>query len=155
MSRRKRVYHKIVRFDSIYGSAEIAKFINKIMLDGKKSKAETIVYSALQILGEKSGIEPDKAFEQVLKNVAPIMEVKSRRVGGSTYQVPIEVKRDRAHALAMRWLIGNARGKSGPMGKNLANEFVDAFNKVGASIKKREDTHKMAEANKAFAHFRW
>jgi small subunit ribosomal protein S7 len=125
------------------------------MRGGKKSVSERIVYEALKELGEKTGIDADKAFETSLKNVSPLMEVKSRRVGGSTYQVPIEVKKSRGSALAMRWIIGTSRKKTGSMARNLATELVDAYNQTGSSIKKREDTHKMAEANKAFAHFRW
>jgi small subunit ribosomal protein S7 len=155
MSRRNRKYTRIHQPDSIYGNVNVSRLINKIMRDGKKSVSERIVYQALKELSEKTNTEADKAFEIALKNVSPLMEVKSRRVGGSTYQVPIEVKKGRGFALAMRWLIGNSRSKSGAMAKNLANELIDAFNQVGAPIKKREDTHKMAEANKAFAHFRW
>jgi small subunit ribosomal protein S7 len=155
MSRRNRKYTRVHQPDSIYGNVNITRLINKIMRDGKKSVAERIVYQALKDLGEKTSTDPDKAFETCLKNVSPLMEVKSRRVGGSTYQVPIEVKKSRGFALAMRWIIGTSRNKTGAMSRNLANELIDAFNQTGASIKKREDTHKMAEANKAFAHFKW
>ena len=155
MSRRKRQYKKENTFDSKYNNEFIGKFINKVMKQGKKSIAERIVYNALENLAERVKEDPDKAFISVLKNVSPIMEVKSRRVGGSTYQVPVEVKKERAYALAMRWIINNCRDKVGSMSKNLSSELIDGYNKVGNSIKKREDTHKMAEANKAFAHFRW
>jgi small subunit ribosomal protein S7 len=156
MARRKREYVKRVSGDPVYNNEVISKFINKIMYGGKKSNSQTIVYDALTMLSEKVGEEPLVAFEKVIKNVAPVMEVKSRRVGGSTYQVPIEVKQERARALAMNWIIINARAKKGkPMVEKLASELIDAYNKTGASMKKRDDTHKMAESNKAFAHFRW
>jgi small subunit ribosomal protein S7 len=156
MPRRRKVEQKIHRPDAHYGNVNITKFINKIMLDGKKRVAEKIVYDALEILSKKVNQDPVEAFSEAIKNVTPLMEVKSRRVGGSTYQVPVEVKQKRGLALAIRWLINNSRNRSGKaMSQKLAAEFVDAFNKTGASIKKREDTHKMAEANKAFAHFRW
>lgn len=142
--------------DARYGSAKLSKFINKIMMSGKKSTAQGIVYGALDLLKEKTSQPALDAFEQAMKNVMPLMEVKSRRVGGSTYQVPMEVKPDRATTLAMRWIVGNSRSRSGrSMVEKLAQELFDAFNNTGTSVKKREDTHKMAEANKAFAHFRW
>ena len=156
MSRKTKQYKRHFSPDTIHGNLKIARFINKVMLDGKKRVAEKIVYTALKLLSE-SVKEPEvEAFEKALKNTMPLMEVKSRRVGGSTYQVPIEVKAERGMALAMRWLIGNARSRSGKsMVEQLSTELIDAYNKTGSSIKKREDTHKMAEANKAFAHFRW
>ncbi|MGE4169320.1 MAG: 30S ribosomal protein S7 [Candidatus Margulisiibacteriota bacterium] len=156
MARKSRSIKREITPDPVYNSVNLAKFINKLMISGKKSIAQGIVYGALQTFSEKVGEQPVLGFEKVIKNVMPIMEVKSRRVGGSTYQVPVEVKMDRAVGLAMRWLIQHSRSRSGKsMADKLANEFVDAYNKVGASIKKREETHKMAEANKAFAHFRW
>lgn len=156
MTRKKRDYYRPVKADSVYNSEMVAKFINKVMKHGKKSIAENIVYSSIKKLSEKVELEPVKAFEKAMKNVSPIMEVKSRRVGGSTYQVPVEVPGNRAIALAMRWLIENATNRSGlSMIDRLSAELIDAYNKVGNSIKKREDTHKMAESNKAFAHFRW
>jgi len=156
MSRKKRDYKRIIKPDSVFHSPVITSFINKVMKSGKKSVAEGIVYESLKILGTKAELDPLKAFEKALKNVAPVMEVKSRRVGGSTYQVPVEVTIERGVALAMKWLIDNARKRGGhSMKEKLSNELVDAFQKLGASIKKREETHKMAESNKAFAHFRW
>lgn len=143
--------------DEKFKSPKVAKLINRVMMKGKKSVAKTIVYNALDNLVEKvDETNHLEAFEKVLKNVAPLMEVKSRRVGGSTYQVPIEVRPERGAALAMRWLIKYAREKSGKsMEESLSLELIDAYNNSGNSVKKREDTHKMAEANKAFAHFRW
>ena len=126
------------------------------MLDGKKGQAEKIVYGAFDIIKEKTGKEPMEIFDQALENVEPALEVKSRRVGGSNYQVPIEVRPDRSQALGLRWLVQYARLRGGhSMAENLANEIIDASNGVGAAVKKREDTHRMAEANKAFAHYRW
>ena len=126
------------------------------MLDGKKGIAQTILYEAFDIVKEKTGQEPMQIFEKAMENIKPALEVKSRRVGGANYQVPIEVKADRAQALALRWLVQYARLRGGhSMSENLANEIIDASNGVGAAVKKREDTHRMAEANKAFAHYRW
>lgn len=134
----------------------MAKFTNSIMVDGKKSVAERIVYDAFSIIEEKAKEEPLKIFEQAIDNVRPMIEVKSRRVGGSTYQVPTEIRPSRRTALGIRWLIGFAKKRSEKgMARKLAGELLDAANKRGAAIKKREDTHKMAEANKAFAHYRW
>jgi small subunit ribosomal protein S7 len=156
MSRRARDYSRPVQSDLIYNSVVLAKFINKIMMGGKKSTAQRIVYAALDKLSAAVNEAPLPAFEKALRNASPLMEVKSRRVGGATYQVPIEVKPGRSLALAMRWVITYARGRSGkPMEDRLAGELIDAYNKVGASMRKREETHKMAEANKAFSHFRW
>ena len=157
MSRKKRKdLKRFIAPDSKYNNQKISKFINRIMIQGKKRIAKKIVYAALDKLSKETSSTAVEAFETALKNTMPLMEVKSRRVGGSTYQVPMEVRPDRALTLAMRWLIGNARSRSGrSMQDKLANELIDAFNNAGASIKKREDTHKMAEANKAFAHFRW
>jgi len=157
MSRRRQAVKRVVLPDSQFKSVDVAKFINIIMLAGKKSTAQSIFYNALSIAAERVG-EDDmvKVFNQALSNVKPILEVKSRRVGGATYQVPIEVSSERQFALAARWLIGFARQRKGqPMRECLAAEFVDAYKNQGTAIKKREDTHKMAEANKAFAHYRW
>jgi small subunit ribosomal protein S7 len=142
--------------DPKFNSKVLARFINKVMLRGKKSLAETITYEALNIVGEKTGRDPMDVFTQALGNAMPLVEVRPRRVGGATYQVPMEVRPDRRQAMAMRWLIGFARQRPGhSMQEKLANELMDAANNVGASVKKRDDTHKMAEANKAFAHYRW
>ena len=157
MSRKnKKSLKRHVEPDARHGSVKLTKFINKLMLSGKKSTAQGIVYGALEVLQEKTSKPAIESFDQALKNVMPLMEVKSRRVGGSTYQVPMEVRPDRAATLAMRWLVANARSRSGrSMVEKLAQELSDAFNNTGTSVKKREDTHKMAEANKAFAHFRF
>jgi small subunit ribosomal protein S7 len=135
----------------------ISKFVNTVMSDGKKSVAERIVYGALDIVAEKAGDDPVKIWDRALSNVQPKLEVKSRRVGGATYQVPVDVRPDRAIALGMRWLIHSARERSDgrTMREKLASELLDASSNKGAAVKKREDTHKMAEANKAFAHYRW
>ncbi|MDR0828241.1 MAG: 30S ribosomal protein S7 [Desulfovibrio sp.] len=142
--------------DPIYNSRLAARFINRLMYDGKKGVAEKIFYAALASLGEKTSTEPLQAFEKALDNVKPHQEVKARRVGGATYQVPMEVRPDRQISLSIRWLINNARsrGEKHMIGK-LTAELLDAFNNRGGAVKKREDTHRMAEANKAFAHFRW
>ncbi|HEY5341512.1 MAG TPA: 30S ribosomal protein S7 [Candidatus Aquilonibacter sp.] len=142
--------------DPKFNSKVLSRFINKVMLQGKKSVAERICYSALQIVETKSGRDPMDIFTQALGNAMPLVEVRPRRVGGATYQVPMEVRPDRRQAMAMRWLINYARARPGhSMEEKLAAELMDAANNLGASIKKREDTHKMAEANKAFAHYRW
>ena len=142
--------------DPRFNSKVLARFINKIMLRGKKSVAEKITYAALDIVSEKTGRDPMDVFSQALSNAMPLVEVRPRRVGGATYQVPMEVRPDRRQAMAMRWLIGFARSRGGhSMEEKLAAELMDAASNQGASIKKREDTHKMAEANKAFAHYRW
>ena len=155
MRRRKAPVREIMP-DPIYGSKILTKFINKIMLDGKKSTAEKIIYSAMDIIssrGEKSGIE---TFNEAIENVKPIIEVKSRRVGGATYQVPVEVRPVRQQSLAIRWIVDAARKRNErTMAERLANEFMDAASDKGAAFKKKEDTYKMAEANKAFAHYRW
>ncbi len=157
MPRRREIQQREVLPDLKYNSKLVAKFINNLMSDGKKSTAEAILYGALDIISGKSGEEsPLKVFEQALENSRPMIEVKSRRVGGSTYQVPTEIRQSRRTALGMRWIISyaRARGEKGMKAK-LASELLDASNKRGATIKKKEDTHKMAEANKAFAHYRW
>src|SRR5580658_9812795 len=142
--------------DPKFNSKVLARFINKLMLSGKKSTAEKVTYAALEIVAEKTGRDPIEIFSQALSNSMPLVEVRPRRVGGATYQVPMEVRPDRRQAMAMRWLIGYARSRAGrSMEEKLANELLDASNNTGATIKKREDTHKMAEANKAFAHYRW
>ena len=142
--------------DSKYKDRQVAKFVNVIMKDGKKSVAERIVYSAFDVIESKTKNEPLAMFRRALDNVRPRIEVKSRRVGGATYQVPIEVRPERATALAMRWLRAYSRARDGKsMRDKLANEIIDAANERGESVKKREDTHRMAEANKAFSHYRW
>ena len=153
MSRRRTPEKRVILPDPKYKSELLSKFINMIMVDGKKSTAESIVYGALDQL---NNAEPMGVLEQALENVRPLVEVKSRRVGGATYQVPTEVRAERAQALAIRWLIAAARKRSeNTMVDRLANELQDAANQRGSAIKKREDTHKMAEANKAFSHYRW
>ncbi len=156
MPRKAVVRKREVSPDPVYGSVLVTKFISKIMYQGKKSIAESIFYVAMDIMREKSGDDPLKVFQKALDNVKPVLEVKSRRVGGATYQVPVEVRPERRLSLAIRWLIdySRARGEKSMMGI-LAAELLDAANNRGSSIKKREDTHKMAEANKAFAHYRW
>ncbi len=156
MPRRRDVPERVVIPDSKYDNKVVSKFIKAIMKEGKKSLAESILYKALDIIGKNSGEPPIKIFEQALDNVKPVIEVKSRRVGGSTYQVPTEIRPARRTALGIRWIISYAhqRNEKSMAGK-LAGEILDAANKRGASIKKKEDTHKMADANKAFAHFRW
>ena len=154
--RKRRAVKRDVLPDPIYNSKVVTKLINQIMQDGKKGTAERILYEAFDIIKEKTGEEPMAVYEKALENLKPALEVKSRRVGGANYQVPIEVRPDRSEALALRWLVNYARLRGGhSMAENLANEIIDASNGVGAACKKREDTHRMAEANKAFAHYRW
>jgi small subunit ribosomal protein S7 len=142
--------------DPIYGSELVQRFINRMMVDGKKGTAEGIFYGAMGICEEKAGVPAIEVFEKAMQNVMPTVEVRPRRVGGQTYQVPMEVRPERRRTLALRWLIGQARRRSGKtMVDRLSSEFLDAFNNTGATIKKREDTHRMAEANKAFAHYRF
>jgi small subunit ribosomal protein S7 len=156
MPRKGAVPKRQILPDPRFNSKVLARFINKIMLAGKKSVAERITYDALTIVQDKMGRDPMDVFSQALGNAMPLVEVRPRRVGGATYQVPMEVRPDRRQAMAMRWLIQFARKRPGhSMEEKLANELMDAANNVGATIKKREDTHKMAEANKAFAHYRW
>jgi len=159
MSRRNAAIKRSILPDPKFSSRLLAKFINMIMKDGKKSTAETIVYQALETLVDKLGKPLEKApevFAEVLEKVKPVVEVRSRRVGGATYQIPVEVRHERREALAMRWLIESARSRQEKSMKiKLANELLDASNDRGNAIKKKEDTHKMAEANKAFSHFRW
>ena len=154
--RKRRAVKRDVLPDPIYNSKIVTKLVNRIMLDGKKGVAQTILYDAFDMIKEKTGEEPMAVYEKALENIKPALEVKSRRVGGANYQVPIEVRPDRSEALALRWLVNYARLRGGhSMAENLANEIIDASNGVGAACKKREDTHRMAEANKAFAHYRW
>ncbi|MFH1238676.1 MAG: 30S ribosomal protein S7 [bacterium] len=156
MSRKLKTRKREELLDPKYNNPLISRFINKIMLKGKKSIATNIVYDALEIVQEKMKEDALSVFNRALKNVKPLLEVKSRRVGGATYQVPIEVLPDRSVALAYRWIIGFSRARTGKaMAERLAQEIMDAAKNEGASVKKREDTHKMAEANKAFAHYRW
>ncbi len=156
MPRRREVAKRVILPDPKYNDRLVAKFMNAIMLDGKKSVAEGIVYGAFDIISQRSGDEPIEVFKKAVDNVRPMLEVKSRRVGGSTYQVPVEVRSDRRNALAIRWIVTYARGRGEKtMQERLAGEFLDAANNRGASVKKKEDTHRMAEANKAFAHYRW
>ena len=154
--RKRRAVKRDVLADPIYNSKLVTKLINRIMIDGKKGTAQTILYDAFDIVKEKTGKEPMEVFEAAIENIKPALEVKSRRVGGANYQVPIEVRADRSQALALRWLVNYSRLRGGhSMAENLANEIIDASNGTGAAVKKREDTHRMAEANKAFAHYRW
>ena len=156
MPRKGHIARRDVLPDPMYNSKTVTRLINNIMLDGKKGVAQAIVYDAFEIIKEKTGKNPVEVFEEAMNAVMPVLEVKARRVGGANYQVPMEVKADRAQTLAFRWLTQYARLRNGKtMAEKLANEIIDASNGVGASVKKREDTHKMAEANKAFAHYRW
>jgi small subunit ribosomal protein S7 len=156
MPRRREVPKREVLPDPKYGSKLLSKFINMMMRDGKKSTAEKACYDALEMVKKKTGDDPLKVFKTAIDNVKPFLEVKPRRVGGATYQVPVEVRQSRRTALAFRWISNYARARGEKtMSEKLAGEILDAFNKTGSSVKKREDTHKMAEANKAFAHFRW
>jgi len=142
--------------DPLYNSRLVTKLINNVMYDGKKGVSQKIVYDAFDIIREKTGKDPLEVFQQALENIMPVLEVKARRVGGSTYQVPIEVRPDRRQTLGLRWLTAYARARGEKtMRERLAGELMDALNSAGSAVKKREDTHKMAEANKAFAHYRW
>ena len=154
--RKRRAVKRDVLPDPIYNSKVVTKLINQIMLDGKKGTAQTILYDAFDMVKEKTDTDPVEVFNKALENIKPALEVKTRRVGGANYPVPIEVRPDRAQALGLRWLVQYARLRGGhSMAENLANEIIDASNGVGAAVKKREETHRMAEANKAFAHYRW
>ncbi len=156
MSRRHRAEKREVLPDPKFGDTILTKFMNNLMYDGKKSNAEGIVYGALDIVEEKTRRDPIEVFREALDNIKPAVEVRSRRVGGATYQVPVDVRPERREALAIRWLIKAARARSeNTMVDRLSGELVDAVNNRGAAVKKREDTHKMADANKAFSHFRW
>ena len=154
--RKRRAVKRDVLADPIYKSKVVTKLINTIMLDGKKGTAQTIVYEAFETVKNKTGKDPLEVFNEAMENIKPALEVKSRRIGGSNYQVPNEVSDERAQTLALRWIVNYAKTRNGKgMAINLANELIDASNGVGGSVKKREDTHKMAEANKAFAHYKW
>jgi len=156
MPRRRVIAKRSVLPDPKFTSERVARFVNMVMRHGKKSVAERIIYGALDVVIEKSNKEAIEVFDKALDNIKPMVEVKSRRVGGATYQVPVEVRTDRGIALAMRWLSDSARKRSEKsMGLRLANEILDAYENKGNAVKKREDTHRMAEANKAFAHYRW
>ena len=154
--RKRHVFHRDVLADPMYNSKVVTKLINRVMLDGKRGKAQTIVYKAFEMVQEKTNENPNDAFTKAMENVTPAIEVKSRRVGGANVQVPVEVNATRGEALALRWLVAAARTRGGrSMAERLANEIIDATNETGAAFKKKEDVHRMAEANKAFAHYRW
>jgi small subunit ribosomal protein S7 len=156
MGRKRKSLNRPIRPDFRYNSVLVTKFVQRMMVQGKKSVAARIIYDAMGVLKEKTGTEPLDVFIKAVDNVKPVVEVKSRRVGGATYQVPIEIRESRREALAMRWIIAAARGRAGKsMAERLAQELSDAFNNQGTAVKKKEDTHKMAEANKAFANYRW
>lgn len=156
MPRKGPVSKRDVLPDPIYNSKLVTKLINKMMIDGKRGTSQKILYAAFDIVSERTGKEPMEVFDQALKNIMPVLEVRARRVGGANYQVPVEVRPDRRTTLGLRWLVNYARLRGEKtMEERLANEILDAANNTGASVKKREDTHKMAEANKAFAHYRW
>jgi len=156
MSRKNRAPQRVIYNDPKYGSLILSKFINFVMYDGKKAAAEKLIYDALKQIGEKTKEDPIKVFNDVVNNIRPNLEVRSRRVGGATYQVPVEVKTKRSQTLALRWLLEASRKrKNKTMSDKLFSELMDAYQRKGSAMKKREDTHKMAESNKAFAHFRW
>jgi small subunit ribosomal protein S7 len=157
MPRRREVPKRELLPDPVYGNTLVTKFVNTVMKGGKRSTAEAIIYRAFDIIKDKTGDDPIKVFKKAVDNVKPTLEVKSRRVGGSNYQVPIEVNPNRRLSLSIRWLVqySRSRGDGKTMEEKLANEFMDAANLRGGAVKKREDTHRMAEANKAFAHYRW
>ena len=156
MPRKGPVPKRDVLPDPVYGSKVVTRFINKVMLDGKKGIAESIAYDAFDIIRSRTGKDPVEVFEQALENVMPVLEVRARRVGGANYQVPVEVRSDRRLTLGIRWMVGYARQRGErTMRERVAGELMDAANNTGAAIKKKEETHKMAEANKAFAHYRW
>ena len=156
MPRKGHVAKRDVLPDPIYNSKLVSRLINNIMQDGKKGTAQTILYNAFDIISEKTGREPMEVFEEAIENIMPVLEVKARRIGGANYQVPVEVRPERRITLGFRWLVQYSRSRGEKtMEQRLANEIIDAANNTGASVKKREDTHEMAEANKAFAHYRW
>ncbi len=156
MPRRNRPERRIIRPDSRYGDQQVQILINKVMTRGKKSTAERVVYGAFDRIQENTGRDPVDTFRQAMRNATPVLEVKPRRVGGTTYQVPVEIRAERRTALAMRWLLLGARGRGGhTMSERLAAELLDAANNTGSAIKRRDDTHRMAEANRAFVHYRW
>ena len=154
--RRHKAEIRVIPPDPQYGNVELARFINRVMMRGKKTVAQRIVYSAMEIVEKQSSRPPLEIFQEALRNATPLLQVKARRVGGATYQIPIEVAPRRGSALAMRWIITGARGRKGrPMHEKLAQEFLDASRGDGAAVKRRDDLHRMADANKAFAHYRW
>ncbi len=154
--RKKRAVKRDVLQDPVYNSKVVTKLINRIMYDGKRGQAQTILYDAFELINKQTGLDPKEVFNKALENIKPALEVKSRRVGGANYQVPTEVSDDRSQALGLRWLVQYARLRGGKlMSEKLANEIIDASNGTGGAVKKKEDTHRMAEANKAFAHYRW
>lgn len=156
MPRKGPAKKRVIAPDPVYGNKMLAKLINRVLMDGKKSIAEKIVYGAMDIIGDRTKRNPMEVVEEAFRNVTPLIEVKPRRVGGATYQVPVEVRAERKVSLALRWLVTNSRKRSAhTMIENLAAELIDAANNTGASVKKKEDGHKMADANKAFAHYRW
>tara|TARA_B100001123_G_C14882629_1_gene856610 strand:+ start:259 stop:729 length:471 start_codon:yes stop_codon:yes gene_type:complete len=156
MARRREAEKREIIPDPKFSNVLVARFINCVLKQGKKSLAERVVYSALDFIEDKTNDDPIKVFKKAVDNVAPILEVRSRRVGGATYQVPVEVSPNRRMALSIRWLISNARGRTGKsLAEKLSSELLDAFNNTGGAVKKKEDVHRMAEANKAFAHYRW
>ena len=156
MPRRRRAEKRVILPDQRYGNVELARFINKVMLRGKKTVAQRIVYQALDLLEKETHHSALEVFQQAMRNVSPALQVKPRRVGGATYQVPVEVRPERREALAMRWLVGSARARVGrPMADRLYQELLDASRGQGAAVKRREDLHRMAEANRAFVHYRW
>lgn len=157
MSRKRAAIKREINPDAKFGNLVVAKFISNLMISGKKSIAESIIYSSLDTISEKLGVDPVEAFEKALANIRPMLEVRSRRVGGATYQVPVEVRPSRSMALAMRWLIASSRARKSEktMAERLAVELVEAYNGRGEAVKKRDNTHKMAEANRAFAHYKW
>jgi len=156
MPRKGPVSKRDVLPDPIYNSKLVTRLINKMMVDGQRGKSQKILYSAFDLIKERTGNEPIEVFEQALKNIMPVLEVRARRVGGANYQVPVEVRPDRRSTLGLRWLVNYSRLRGEKtMEERLASEIMDAANNTGAAVKKREDTHKMAEANKAFAHYRW
>lgn len=154
--RKRRAEKREVLADPIYNSKVVTKLINRVMLDGKKGTAQTILYDAFEIVKEKTGKDPMEVFDAAFENIKPALEIRSRRIGGGNYQVPVEVRPERQQALALRWLVQYAKTRNGKgMAENLAAEIIDASQGTGGAVKKREDTHKMAEANKAYAHYRW
>ena len=157
MSRRKAAVKRVVLADPIYNSVVVTKIINQVMLDGKRGLAEKIVYSAMEMAGEKLGQEPMTALNNAMENIKPVLETKARRVGGANFQVPMEIKPERRQTLAIRWLVEYSRKRTGERGmaNKLAAEIVDACNSTGGAVKKKDDMHRLAEANKAFAHYRW
>ena len=156
MSRRRRAKKRLIRPDHLYNNVQVSRLINRVMQHGKKTTAERIVYSALETLEQEARRPAVEVFEQALRNTMPMLEVRSRRVGGATYQVPTDVRPERRLTLALRWLVDAARSKDGiPMSQRLSQELLEAFRQQGTAVKRREDLHRMAEANRAFAHYRW